>query len=308
MKKLLMGLVIFITLISTGCLTENETQIQSESSDFIPEDLKVLYEKEEAIYAEIESKIEVKTELLDEAEAISNEVKRLEIKYGLLDESAEKERGYKRVDKGIKVYCPYYSSHFRYVKIYMTKYGNEFEYKHIGTNSILEFIIPTEDLNVVTNIRVTLSWNKKYWYGQRKKWEHRQLDLEILYDENLKNGIHKSIGTPLNYLSIYDVENIDIKNAGIKNIYGLDYFVYIKSIILDENDISDLEPVRDLKSLRFLSVNGNNITSLEPIKYLPLKTLYVNRNSFYTPEQKMAALDVISYLESQGCVVYTDLK
>ncbi len=80
----------------------------------------------------------------------------------------------------------------------------------------------------------------------------------------VRNAISRPIG-PIRRSFLDTVTAISGSAAGITNLSGLEYCPRLRVLNVQHNEISHLEPIRELDSLETLLVNSNQITSLEPI-------------------------------------------
>jgi len=63
------------------------------------------------------------------------------------------------------------------------------------------------------------------------------------------------------------VTRLDLRDYGLSSadIYPLRYFVNLETLILNDNEITDLAPISGLTNLRALQLNGNQISDLQPL-------------------------------------------
>jgi len=117
-------------------------------------------------------------------------------------------------------------------------------------------------------------------------------------------------------LSVEDVKNISQvvgKKAGIKSLDGLQNCQAIMLIDLENNEIADLAPIKDLKQLQSVNLAGNHIESIEPMaaltgmQYLELSRNKVidiasikamsNMRSLYLSDNQIKSLEPVSDLK-----------
>ena len=54
-------------------------------------------------------------------------------------------------------------------------------------------------------------------------------------------------------------------SRGIKSIKGLEYAVNLEQIKLNENEIADISPLRNLKKLKYIELQRNRIVDVSPL-------------------------------------------
>jgi internalin A len=117
-------------------------------------------------------------------------------------------------------------------------------------------------------------------------------------------------------LTVDDVKNISQvvgKKAGIKSLEGLQNCQALMLIDLENNEIADLAPIKDLKLLQSVNLAGNQIASIEPmaaltgLQYLelsrnkiadiaPIKAMS-NMRSLYLSDNQIKSLEPVSDLK-----------
>lgn len=55
---------------------------------------------------------------------------------------------------------------------------------------------------------------------------------------------------------------------GMKSIKGIEYCVNLEKLKVNENEISDITPLKDLKNLKYLEIQRNRITDIKPLENL----------------------------------------
>ena len=105
---------------------------------------------------------------------------------------------------------------------------------------------------------------------------------EFLTKED-KNGGQASkpkesiLGTPKNLTRTPDFKFA--VSRGIKSIKGLEYAVNLEKLKLNENEISDISPLKNLKKLEYIELQRNRIVDIRPLKELTeLKYLKLYNN------------------------------
>lgn len=95
-------------------------------------------------------------------------------------------------------------------------------------------------------------------------------------DEHLKKTILKQLkktNDKINILEIKKIKKLDLKNANITNLKGLEYFYNLEELDLASNKITDVRPLLKLKKLKKLSLYNNEILDLEKINLSKLKNI-----------------------------------
>ncbi|MFD0959950.1 stalk domain-containing protein [Paenibacillus chungangensis] len=89
------------------------------------------------------------------------------------------------------------------------------------------------------------------------------------------------------------------KMRNIASLQGMEHAVYLESLFLDDQSITDLSPVKSLKRLKWISVANNNISDLSPLNTLT-ELRYVN---VYGNPLNEEADAVIAELQARGVTV-----
>ena len=91
-------------------------------------------------------------------------------------------------------------------------------------------------------------------------------------DDNLREAIEKVLSKPsgavITAQEMLRINLLDVKNAEIEEIVGLENATNLVELNLHNNSISDLTPITDLKKLSRLRLNNNRISDLKPLKDL----------------------------------------
>jgi internalin A len=141
---------------------------------------------------------------------------------------------------------------------------------------------------------------------------------DVFPDKALEAAVRKEVFAkryntePLTKEDVKNISQVHGKGKGIKNLEGLQHCVSVQEIDLENNEISDLKPLTDLKLIQSLNLAGNRIFSIESlaalsrIQYLELSRNSVtdiyplsnmsNMRSLYLSENKIEKLDVIRAL------------
>ncbi|GEM_PF-5081970 len=119
---------------------------------------------------------------------------------------------------------------------------------------------------------------------------------KMFQDDNLEKAIRTLINKPSGEIKSTDVENIktlELKGLGIKDLTGLEHFKSLTSLelsvvptydedgnyVLKQNYVEDLSPLRNLVSLEYLDVAGNNIKDVSSLSELTnLNLLCIDNN------------------------------
>ena len=118
----------------------------------------------------------------------------------------------------------------------------------------------------------------------------------------LESVLMKAPGTPITRADMAGLVSLDMQNAGIRYLTGLEYAVNLISVALDRNQISDLTPLAGLTQLATLALYRNQISDLTPLAGLPyLRTLDVstNRISDLTPLARLTSLTTLELADNQ---------
>lgn len=110
-------------------------------------------------------------------------------------------------------------------------------------------------------------------------------------DEGLKEAVFQALnlkGDTLTRVDAKKLTSLNASNKGITSLTGIDAFVNLKELILEDNFVSDVSPLATLTKLEVLSLRNNEIVSLEGINFhtithLPLRVLSL-RHNVYRPD------------------------
>ena len=92
--------------------------------------------------------------------------------------------------------------------------------------------------------------------------------------------------------------NTDLRFEDLTDIYGIENYKYITSLELESNKIVDIEPLKYLNKLKFLSVCDNKVSDISCLKNLNLKKLDLESNP-------ISNIDVIYYMKNlNGIYLY----
>ena len=148
-------------------------------------------------------------------------------------------------------------------------------------------------------------------------------------DSDLKVALLRQLGkSPNDEISIAEAENapqtLDLSQAGISNLEGIQYFknvtflklhenniqdltplsnlTKLKILLLNDNVIEDIAPLANLKNVILLNLNNNQVTNLQPLQNIPtLYYLYISHNKVndLSPLEHFKELDLFDYSFNQ---------
>ena len=148
-------------------------------------------------------------------------------------------------------------------------------------------------------------------------------------DSDLKVALLRQLGkSPNDEISIAEAENapqtLDLSQAGISNLEGIQYFknvtflklhenniqdltplsnlTKLKILLLNDNVIEDIAPLANLKNVILLNLNNNQVTNLQMLKNIPhMHYLYISHNKVndITPLDHFKELDLFDYSFNQ---------
>ena len=108
---------------------------------------------------------------------------------------------------------------------------------------------------------------------------HAHAQLIEFPDSNLRQAVREKLElpdeTPITQQEILRLKRLSAKDAQIKNLTGLEYAVYLKSLVLSGNSIQDITPLARLTNLEFLILRNNPIADLSLLANLT-KLTYLN--------------------------------
>lgn len=91
-----------------------------------------------------------------------------------------------------------------------------------------------------------------------------------------------------------DAAELDLSGRGIGSIAGLERFLELRLLRLENNALTDISPLRELKALEELELGNNQIRDLSPLAgHLALRRLVLSRNAV----TDIAALNALVWLE-----------
>ena len=100
---------------------------------------------------------------------------------------------------------------------------------------------------------------------------------------DLMHNFYKLIPQDVNEITAKtaaQIQHLDLKEQGITDLSGIEYFTGLEQLQLQENQIQDLKPLQNLTHLTELWLSKNKVTDLTPLKGLTaLKTLLLTNNA-----------------------------
>lgn len=120
-------------------------------------------------------------------------------------------------------------------------------------------------------------------------------------DSDLKVALLRQLGkSPNDEISIAEAENapqtLDLSQASISNLEGIQYFKNVTFLKLHENNIQDLTPLSNLTKLKILLLNDNLIEDIGPLANLKNVTLLNLNNNQVTNLQPLQNIPTLYYL------------
>lgn len=90
----------------------------------------------------------------------------------------------------------------------------------------------------------------------------------IFKDVNLEKAIRSELGQPFGLLTqevLLQLETLDAKGRGIRDLTGIEYCENLTWLDLDSNQISDITPLKNLVNLMVLNLDSNQIFDISPL-------------------------------------------
>ena len=102
-------------------------------------------------------------------------------------------------------------------------------------------------------------------------------------DTNLRAAIAEALGkSPNAPITVEDIKRLrwlEVIDAGIRDLTGLEYATNLETLILAHNQISDISPVKNLKNLTHLKLKDNQVSDISPItELMNLEILEIEHN------------------------------
>jgi internalin A len=142
---------------------------------------------------------------------------------------------------------------------------------------------------------------------------------DVFPDKNLEAAVRREVfekrynTEPITADDVKNISQVVGKGKGIKSLEGMQHCKALMKLDLENNEISDLAPLKDLKLLQSIDLASNKIESLEPLaglvqsQYLqlsknsivdlsPLKEMS-NLRSLYISDNKIKSIEPIKELK-----------
>ena len=88
----------------------------------------------------------------------------------------------------------------------------------------------------------------------------------VIPDKNLENAIKNSLGLPfdksINYETAKTIQKLDIANAKIKSLIGLECFIELEELNATGNEIESIEPLQYLPKIKIVYLPVNKVADL----------------------------------------------
>ena len=94
-----------------------------------------------------------------------------------------------------------------------------------------------------------------------------------------------------------------LQNADLQALPLMNHLKNLTNLNVSGNNLTSLEPLRDMLSIEYLSFQGNSISNLEPISGLSkLRFLYMSKNKVDRVSPIATLLDLESLFASHNCI------
>ena len=126
----------------------------------------------------------------------------------------------------------------------------------------------------------------------------RNLKLKTFTEQNASDYCQ------INNINSNDIKTLVLNNNELTDISGIKIFKNLEELFLDYNNISNISVLKDLNNLKKLHINDNKITNISIIKNLKqLQDLRLDNN-------KITDIFVIQYLKNLIilCINYLELE
>lgn len=126
-----------------------------------------------------------------------------------------------------------------------------------------------------------------------------------IYDKKLEAAIREKIGKPIGTLTLEDMQKVtelDLTDAGISELQGIQFLTNLKKLNLTGNNIKHIGYLKNLILLEELALNHNNVEDIQALKYLSnleQLDLYQNQISDLTPLADLVKLKQLSVMENK---------
>ena len=167
-------------------------------------------------------------------------------------------------------------------------------------DKVKEEYVDIEDSKLLKVINKNISKDRADGQKVTKKEMENLKELSIFLKEDgsadfSENANESILGTPQNLKDTADFKFM--VSRGIKSIKGLEYAKNLEKLKINENEISDITPLKNLTKLKYLEIQRNRITdvsALKDLKKLEFLKLYNNLITDVTP---LAGLENLTGLD-----------
>ena len=128
-----------------------------------------------------------------------------------------------------------------------------------------------------------------------------QDDKPLIPDKNLEAAVRRSVfekrdnDKPLTAEDLEKISTITGRGKGIKSLQGLEHCRALAELVLPDNEIGDLSPLKDLKELQTATLSNNKIKDLKPLETVTaLQYLELSGNEI----ENLAPLEKLSNMRS----------
>lgn len=124
----------------------------------------------------------------------------------------------------------------------------------------------------------------------------------ITFDDiRLEAAVRDALNKPNGGITAVDMESLTSLHASgraIKSLIGIEHAIHLESLVLNQNELTDLTPLRQLSALKSLWLNDNQLTdlsainSLSQLEYLYAANNHINSMSSITDLPQLKELNV----------------
>ena len=110
--------------------------------------------------------------------------------------------------------------------------------------------------------------------GQEKETKPAPKPQPIFTDAALQEAVRREVfekrynDEPITKEDVANISRVVGKGKGIKSLEGLQHCTALMLIDLEDNEISDLQPIAELKRLQSVTLAGNQIKNIKPLENL----------------------------------------
>jgi Leucine-rich repeat (LRR) protein len=105
-------------------------------------------------------------------------------------------------------------------------------------------------------------------------------EYEINFYDAVKLRIYGNTDVEFPYYYLEDFEDFELSSCGIVSLEGIQYCCHAISLDLSDNEISNIEEIRDLVKLEVINLSNNNIGFIDALGNLSdLKTIDISGNN-----------------------------